>query len=333
MAELRLHGRPVPTVFDLVGDKEDDITYSLGWGLAQSDALAYALLDEVFDGELGPLTAVLLQQTETGTGRTDVEVQTRDAHLIVEAKRGWNLPTRDQLDQYARRLAAGDERRRAIAVVGEAANHYPPVGQLPRELRGVPIHYVPWSRVAHLVATVGGESTNHAEKRLLAELHRYLRRLMTSQDVTSNLVYVVSLNHDDLSWSDITFVQTVMEHDRYYHPVGGPGIKWPRLPANYLGFRFDGRVQRISFVEHYEVITRPHNHIPDISLDEDWSDEPHFLYHLGPPLPLPEHPVKTTGMYNRRTRIALDLLLTCETLREAELKTKERLAQAGAAAE
>lgn len=51
MAELRLHGRPVGTVFDLLGEKEDDITYSLGWALAQSDALARALLRKAFDEE------------------------------------------------------------------------------------------------------------------------------------------------------------------------------------------------------------------------------------------------------------------------------------------
>ncbi len=35
MTELRLHSRVVHTVFDLLGGKEDDITYSVGWGLAQ----------------------------------------------------------------------------------------------------------------------------------------------------------------------------------------------------------------------------------------------------------------------------------------------------------
>lgn len=329
MADIRLHGRPVHTVFDLLGEKEDDITYSVGWGLAQSESLAYALLAEVFDGELGQLTAVLLQQTEAGTGRTDIEVQTQDAHLVVEAKRGWDLPSQHQLIKYARRLTSGDERRRAIAVIAECAPHYPPVSQLPDELAGVPILYVPWARVADLVLAVVTNSRNHAEKRLLSELNRYLRRLMTSQDVTSNLVYVVSLNHDDLGWSDLTFVQTVMERDRYYHPVGGPGKKWPKTPANYLGFRFDGQLQRISFVEHYQVITRPHDHIPEINEDADWSTDPRFLYTLGPRLPLPEHAVRSTKMWNRRTYIALDLLLTCTTIREAELKTAERLVRAG----
>ena len=39
MPELLLHGRPVATVFDLLGRDENDMTYALGWGLTRSDAL------------------------------------------------------------------------------------------------------------------------------------------------------------------------------------------------------------------------------------------------------------------------------------------------------
>lgn len=323
--ELKLYGRTVHTVFDLLGEKEDDITYSLGWGLAQSERLAHSLLGEAFDGELAPINAVLLQHADKTTGRTDVEVQTQNEHLIVEAKRGWGLPPEGQLEQYARRLArdAGD-RRKTILVVAECAQHFPPVQELPRELHGVPVLYRSWSQVAQLVAATATGSRNHAEKRLLGELNRYLRRLMTSQDVTSNTVYVVSLNHDQLPFSELTFVQTVMERDRYYHPAGGG--KWPKTPANYLGFRYDGQLQRVSFVEDYEVTTRPHQLIPEID-DETW--EPHFVYTLGPPLPLPDRPVKSTGMWSRHARVALDLLLTSPSIREAEQSTAARLAKAG----
>ena len=190
-----------------------------------------------------------------------------------------------------------------------------------------------WSRLAGLVATTAAETRSHAEKRLLRELHRYLRRLMTAQNVTSNLVFVVSLNHDHLDWSDLTFVETVMNRDRYYHPVGGAGKRWPKTPANYVGFRFDGRLQRISHADGYEVITRPHDHIPEINEGVDWTEEPHFLYRLGPPLPLPAHSVKSTGMWNRRVEVALDLLMTCPTITEAHRLTRERLAAAGEATE
>jgi hypothetical protein len=40
MAELTLDSRPVGTVFVLLGSKEDELTYSVGWGLAQSEVFA-----------------------------------------------------------------------------------------------------------------------------------------------------------------------------------------------------------------------------------------------------------------------------------------------------
>lgn len=33
MPDLTLYGHPVRTVFDLLGKKANDLTYSLGWGL------------------------------------------------------------------------------------------------------------------------------------------------------------------------------------------------------------------------------------------------------------------------------------------------------------
>ena len=39
MTQLLLHGRAVPTVFDLLSHDENDMTYPLGWGLAQAAAL------------------------------------------------------------------------------------------------------------------------------------------------------------------------------------------------------------------------------------------------------------------------------------------------------
>ena len=83
MAELTLHSRPVRTVFDLLGSKEDDITYSVGWGLAQSEAFTRAVLGEAFgEEEQGEITAIRLQESARGTGRTDVEIETERLHLM-----------------------------------------------------------------------------------------------------------------------------------------------------------------------------------------------------------------------------------------------------------
>ncbi|MGA2163199.1 MAG: hypothetical protein ABSH36_01875 [Solirubrobacteraceae bacterium] len=330
MAELTLHGSPVRTVFDLLGNKEDDITYSVGWGLAQSEAFTRAVLAEGFgDAEQGEITAIRLQESEQGTGRTDVEIETERLHLIVEAKRGWTLPLDSQLQQYADRLNARDERDGRIAVVSECAPFYPPVKALPNVIDGVPVSYVPWKRIAELAVETAGASRSHAEKRLLLELHSYLKGLMTMQNVTSNLVYVVALGQDPLDWSSITFKETVVDRNYYYHPVGGKRGGWPRTPPNYVGFRFDGRLQQIRHVEHYEVITRPHDYIAEIMPEADWTEEPHFLYTLGPVIE-PPRPVRTGNVFrSQRVWCALDLLLTSETIRYARDKTQERLASAG----
>jgi hypothetical protein len=329
MTELRLHNhRSVETVFDLLGDREDNITYSVGWALAQSESFARCLLTEAFgDQGQGDLTMIRLQETEQGTGRTDIEIETEHLHLVLEAKRGWILPLLPQIEQYAERLLEHDERAGHILVVAECSADYPPVQSLPDSVFGIPVSYLSWEKVASLVGQSAATSRTHAEKRLLLELHRYLRGLMTMQDVTSNLVYVVVLGQGPLDWSSLTFKETVVDRGFYYHPAAG---KWPHTPPNYMGFRFDGRLQQIRHVERYEVITQPHDYIPEIIPEEDWSNEPHFLYWLGPVIEPPK-PVTNGKIYpNGRVWCALDLLLTCETISEARDKTQKRLAAVGA---
>jgi hypothetical protein len=329
VAELTLQSRPIGTVFDLLGSREDDLTYSVGWGLARSESFTRAVLGEAYgDVEQGEITAIRLQENAWGSGRTDVEIETERLHLIIEAKRGWTLPLRSQLQQYADRLNAHEERDGRIAVVAECAPYYPPVKTLPNPLDGVPVSYVSWKRIAELATSTATASRSHAEKRLLAELTSYLKGLMTMQNVTSNLVFVVLLGQDPLTWSSLTSKDTVVERGFYYHPVGGEK-GWPRTPPNYIGFRFDGHLQQIRHVDHYEVITRPHDYIPEVIPEADWSDEPHFLYTLGPPIE-PAQPVPNGKIWpNARLWCALDLLLTSETIRDAVDQTRERLAAAG----
>jgi hypothetical protein len=67
--------------------------------VAPGAQVALALLGEVVDGELGALTVVLLQQSETGAGRTDVSgrARRRVERLVTYTK-----------------AAVGQDRRRAV---------------------------------------------------------------------------------------------------------------------------------------------------------------------------------------------------------------------------
>ncbi|HYB25860.1 MAG TPA: hypothetical protein VEF89_04540 [Solirubrobacteraceae bacterium] len=222
------------TVFDLLGTSEDDITHAVGWGLAKSERFCRALMAEAFgdDADISELTAVRLQQSDSEAGRTDIEVESQLRTLTVEAKRGWNLPGTPQLRKYAQRLNEDDERSGHILVVSECRPDYPPVRAVPNDIDGVPITYMPWSRVAELVDSTVRGVRRPTEKELLGELHRYLKELMTTQNTTSNLVYVAPLNDNSLDWSTLTFLDFVVERHRYFHPVGKG---YPKTPVNYVG--------------------------------------------------------------------------------------------------
>jgi hypothetical protein len=331
VVELRLHSRPVHTVFDLLGDKEDDITYSVGWGLSQSDAFARALLALAYGAEtVGEPTAIRLQESVKGQGRTDIEIETDQLHLIIEAKRTWELPGRTQLELYVPRLTKTSPKQLLLLAVAESSAEWATAQSLPRSVQGIPVKYLSWSAIASLAAETARQSPAHNEKRLLRELHRYLKGLMNMQDVTSNLVYVVSLGTGPLYKGGPSFESFITEKDVCFQPVGGGKGGWPVTPPNYLGFRFDGQLKQIRHVESYEIHSAPWDAIyPGIGTKVGWTPSPHFFYQLGPVIE-PPHPVKTGGLYGSgRHWCAIDLLLTCQSVREARDKTRLRLDAVG----
>ena len=331
MTDLFLHGRQVKTVFDLLGSKENDITFSVGWALAQCDGFLALLLERLFaDQDVGAIQAVQLQQSG-GSGFTDIEIITEYAHVIVEAKRGWDLPDgiTQQISKYAPRFSAAS-RHSCLVVVSEGADYYAKP-KLPQKIGNTPVSYLSWRSVA-AIALEGQRGSSHASKRLLQELVRYLENIMTSQNQTSNQVFVVALAHGQPSWSQLSWRDIVAKHRRYFHPVGGSG--WPKLPPNYIGFRYDGKLQSIHHVDGYVVVPDKEAMAAEFyeMPSESWEIEApfakaHFLYSLGPAI-VPSHAVRTGNIFRSgRVWVALDLLLTSQTIYEARDLTQQRTYQ------
>jgi hypothetical protein len=322
MPEMTLYGRRVRTVFDLLGKKENDLTYSVGWGLAQSSALVDALLADVFPGaEIGTLQGVRLQEFVAGGGFTDIEIETDKLALIIEAKVGWSLPSNQQLMQYTPRLEKAAIGR--ILVVSECTTEFAEP-RLPDAVAGVPVVYRSWRDIVRLSESCSASA--HAEQRVLRDLTTYLRGLMTMQNHISNLVYVVSVGTEVQEWSaPFAPTQIVVERNRYFCPVGNG---YPKEPPNYLGFRWHGKLQQIRHVDSYDVFTDPHEVFPEMA-SREW--ERHWLFHLGTPI-VPPFDVRTGNLYRaQRVEAAIDLLLTASTIREARDLTQARLAAAGEA--
>ena len=138
MATLTLAGREIETVFDLLGHKENDLTYALGWAFACSPALTASVLSDAFGTDVGVAEVIALQQHDPLTGITDIEIRTKHAHLIIEAKRGWVVPGLMQLTGTDERLQASPLPERRLLALTECSEGYAfRGGWLPGSVRGI----------------------------------------------------------------------------------------------------------------------------------------------------------------------------------------------------
>ena len=325
MIQLKLHGRDVSNVFYLLGEGEDGMTRSLGWALKNSPSFLERICSKVkLGGDQGNLY-VDLQRSRSGFGRTDVEITSAGAgKVIIEAKRGYSLPTEGQLSKYAEGQNtdkdAGSSPLRSIVVL----TAYPETvtyqdTRAPQAIGTTPIKYLSWHTVKEM-AERSLEKASRPERRVLGDFIDYLGGLVTMHDRQSNMVYVVALSRDKFGGGNISFVDVVKKHSQYFHPVGN---RYPTSPPNYLGFRYNGQLQSIHFVDGVKVFTKFSRHFPGTSSD---GMTPHFLYTLGPEI-VPKHTVKSGPIRNMRCYCMLDTLLTCESIREALFETKKRLGE------
>jgi len=325
MTELLLHGRKVPSVFHLIGEHENDLTYSLAWALSQSPQFLRTLIRNTLDIQptLENVT-IRLQHSEKSAGITDIEIESPgEFFLLIEAKCGWNLPGKQQLEKYAFRKAFIRNGRvpRKILVLSECSHEYAGLHLAATNINGVEIAPISWKGVAG-AATKARQGSTHAEKRILTELLTYFRGLMTMQNVDSNWVYVVSLGSDTPKGWKVSWIDVVEKRQRYFHPVGGG---WPKEPPNYIAVRYRGKLQSIHHVEGYSVFDDPHDEFPEIPSTK-WG--PHFLYRLSPAF-APAHEVKTGTIYpSGRVWCMLDTLFLAKTISEARDMSNKRSEQA-----
>lgn len=242
MAELVLGREPVHTVFDLLGRKENDLTYSLGWAFANVSAFLDSVLRDVFETDPSHVEEIILQKVDSG-GITDVEVISTRAHLIIEAKRGWVLPTERQLGQYAPRLTATARPLKRLLALTECSNEFAS-RHLPGRVKGQKVGHRSWSEViAHAQRATSGVGT-HQERHLARQLVRYLKGVTTMQDPTSNIAYCVSLGPSYPEGWPVTPARGVGSRD-LLPPLRGEVAKVPReLHGVPLGWADSGRLPR-----------------------------------------------------------------------------------------
>jgi hypothetical protein len=317
MTKLLLYGRPVRTIFGLLGANEDDMTYALGFVMSRSHCFSRVLIQEL--GSMLPDTVetVVRLQHINADGRTDVELEVIGHFAAVfEAKRGSALPSEAQLRLYAPWLSGRAAPTKRLVAVTNTPHEYATL-TLPNKIDGILVQHLPWRRV-HELAQKARREEGQKNKALLHEYADYLGELLGMEMNRSNMVYVVSLGRGG-EWG-IDSKTVVNEHQRYFYPVSGGG--WP-APPNYIGFRYDGQLQSIHHVEKWSTFTNPHDVLTEA---EDKVVPLHYLLFLGPAI-RPTRAVPSGNKIVRAIRVwsMIDLLLTAATISEARDETKRRL--------
>lgn len=324
MATLESYGREIHSIFQLLGDKENDITLSMSWALVKCPEFLKAVVVAVcsFTPAIED-TTIMNQRYDATTGITDIEVTDhKNFHIIIEAKRGWILPGSDQLTKYSVRedFAKAALAHKHIVSLSECNQAYAK-SHLPfAKVNGIPVSHLSYREV-YQMAQAAYTTSNHEQKHLLREFCVYLRGLMTMQKLDSNMVYVVALSDAHPDRCSISWIDIVKTYNKYFCPVGGNG--WPKEPPNYIAFRYYGQLQSIHHIEGYTVTQNIHDEVPEMP-DEVW-DNNHYVYKLGPAI-VPGRTVKTGKIFrNGRVWAMLDTLLTCDTISEARDVTQARL--------
>lgn len=324
MSELVAYGTEVSSVFQLIGNLENDITKSIAWALARCPEFLKAVINEVMSLEINTQNVrIKYQEFEKNKGITDLEITDDTSfYIIIEAKRGWILPGAEQLALYSQRrnIIESPVSHKAIISMSECSEDYANAYLPFKVINDIPVNHLSWKKIYELAnsAKVG---SSISQKNLLKELMRYLGGIMTMQAKESNWVYVVSLSTAKPEKCDLTWIELVEKKMKYFHPFGING--WPKEPLNYIGFRYGGRLQSIYHIESYSIVKNLHDEIEEMPNVED--EYEHFVYSLGKPI-IPSKVVKTGNIYaSGRKWAMLDTLLTADTIHEASEISKQRM--------
>ena len=74
MTLLTLYGRQMGNAFDLLGEGENGMTYSLGWALKNSSKFLLKFISKIKLGGNLEHISLHLQKSRSGFGRTDIEI-------------------------------------------------------------------------------------------------------------------------------------------------------------------------------------------------------------------------------------------------------------------
>src|ERR1700692_4163153 len=148
---LIVRGSETTNVFRLLGADENGATYALGWVLNHSLHLRRLVIAAIF-GKLQDTheCVISLQKHGLDGGYTDLEAQAGNKwHFVLEAKRGWSVPSKVQLARYGPRLGKTQAGLQRLVTVSAADRAFA-AEHLPHRIDGIALSHMSWTDLAKL---------------------------------------------------------------------------------------------------------------------------------------------------------------------------------------
>jgi hypothetical protein len=319
-SNIFLHDEEIQSIFELLGSDENDLSFSIGFTLSKSPKLLKELIKRIFGHVQFKNAVIKLQQHGKHPGFTDMEIILDNKFFfVIEAKKGWNLPSISQFRRYLQRFKEYGRMNRLFVVLSDCTEEYFKT-QFPNTLYNINISSISWTEIIELIDDARYNASNK-EKWILDHLKDYLREVVVVENQESNWVYVVSLSLSERipSWSKLSWRDMVVKKEHYFYPNEK---NWPKIPPNYIAFRYDGKLQSIHHVKKYEVVQDVHKYIPEI---KRWKLQNYYLLWLGPKFE-PRKELPNGNIWsNGRFWCLLDTLFTSKTIAEAIEISKKRV--------
>ena len=319
---LTLSGNQLNSVFSIKGEDENSATYALGWALAHSASFAKLFLEEAFDSEIDVTNLMVeLQKHGLDGGYTDIELHAgHQFHAVLEAKKGWEVASRTQLERYLHRLHDNGAHKLVFISVSKSNRKHAKT-KLPTHLNSINIIHFSWTDLQKIAVKASKKTANFEEKLWLGQLIKHLGAYISMNRETSNKVYVVAISDGKIVGSGYPYIKVVEIDRRYFHVIGN---NWPKEPPNYIGFRYQGKLLSIHHIDSFEIIENLN------TANKNWpiTIADHFVYSLSPPIK-PVVEIKSGKVFGPgHDWCAIDTLLSgaYKTVCEARDETKKRLA-------
>lgn len=329
LPSLEVSGRAVSTPYGLLGRDENALSLALGHTFQQCPQLLGWFLKEI--GVNGVRRSSLrnleihLQRhrsDEVGQGITDIELHLPGQfHVIVEAKVGMGIPNLAQCCKYLPRFEkTGEPIQRLVALVQSANESF--VQQhiaCDDRLSGRLLNFS-WAKfLPRCVRMLMNPGLPSETRNWVRAFYDFLNQEYRMKAFTTE-VWIPAINSTKPLWANgPSFWDLHQRYGLYFDDMH------PTVRPLYMAFRVRGQVSAIRRVNRIEHVTSMLEVIPDLKHSgKPWIHKPHTVWHLDRAVELPNTLRSGAGMYNRRVRCDLDLLLSCSSVQEVEVKMKER---------